>query len=153
MRMACCLALAALLTSAAPAHAQGERALVVVMPDARVGELADAGFHVAVASPAVDADAAGQTFLDISQGARVSTRVYDEDLPRFRLRPGGQISRWDFITKRADDAPADLVPGLLGQTILGVGGSTAYVGVRGRSHRAGGVRADNAQSADSGRGA
>ena len=144
MRMACCLALAALLTSAAPAHAQGERALVVVAPHDTVEGLAKLGFHVAVASPAVDADAAGQTFLDISQGARVSTRVYDEDLPRLRLGPGGQISNWLAIAERADDAPADLVPGLLGETV----GTTAYVGVRGRSHQAAAIAADESGTVD-----
>jgi hypothetical protein len=138
MRIACCLALAALLTSATPALAQDERALVVVWPHANVNFLADTGFQVAVASPAVDADAAGQTFLDISQGARVSTRVYDEALPRLRLQPHGQIADWDLIAERADDAPADLVPGLLGETV----GRTAYVGFRPRSHEAAAIAAD-----------
>jgi hypothetical protein len=140
MRMACCLALAAFLIPAAQADAQ--RALVVVTPNADVDTLAEVGFHVAVASPAVDADAAGQTYLDISQGARVSTRVYDDDLPRLRLGRDGQIADWDSIAARADDAPADLVPGLLGETI-GTGlRTTAYVGVRGRSHQAAVIAAD-----------
>ncbi len=146
MRIACCLALAAFLIPAAQANAQDERALVVVLPHddlfGRVDTLAGVGFHVAVASPAVGADAAGQTYLDVSQGTRVSTRVYDEDLPRLRLGPDGQISQWDLIAERADDAPADLVPGLLGETIAGAGGSTAYVGVRGRPHQAAAIAAD-----------
>lgn len=142
MRIACCLALAALLIPAAQANAQDERVLVVVLSNGDVDMLADLGLHVAVASPAVDADAAGQTFLDISQGTRVSARVYDEDLPRLHLGPDGQISQWDSIAARADDAPADLVPGLLGQTIGLEGGATAYVGVRGRSHQAAAIAAD-----------
>ena len=95
MRMACCLALAAFLIPAAQANAQEQRALVIVVPDQNVSTLAEAGLHVAVASPAVDADVAGQTYLDISQGARVSTRVYDEDLPRLGEHPlltGGQTA-------------------------------------------------------------
>ena len=146
MRMACCLALAAFLLPAAQANAQPERALVVVLPNAdlyaRVDTMAGLGLHVAVASPAVDADAAGQTYLDVSQGARVSTRVYDEDLPRLRLGPDGQIAQWDLVAQRADDAPADLVPGLLGDTIARAGGSTAYIGVRGSSHQAAAIAAD-----------
>jgi len=68
--------------------------------------------------------------------------VYDDDLPRLRLGPDGQIADWDSIAARADDAPADLVPGLLGETI-GTGlGTTAYVGVRGRSHQAAVIAAD-----------
>ena len=142
MRTACCLALAALLIPAAQANAQGERALVVVLPNedlyARADALAGLGLHVGVASPAVDADAAGQAFLDMGQGARVSTRVYDEELPRLRLGPDGRIADWDAVVARAEDAPADLVPGLLGETV----GSTAYVGVRGRSHEAAAIAAD-----------
>lgn len=142
MRIACCLALAAFLIPAAQANAQDERALVVVLPHgnlyANVQAMAGVGLHVAVASPAVDADAAAQTYLDVSQGARVSTRIYDEDLPPLRLGPDGQISDWGFIAERADDAPADLVPGLLGETV----GSTAYVGVRGASNQAAVIAAD-----------
>jgi hypothetical protein len=96
MRIACCLALATFLIPAAQANAQEERALVLVMPHdellfSDVSSLAEAGFHVAVASPAVDAEASGQTFLDISQGARVSERAYDEELPRFRLGADGRF--------------------------------------------------------------
>ena len=144
MRIACCLALAAFLIPAAQANAQDERALVVVTSHVDVDALADLGLHVGVASPAVDSDAAGQTYLDVSQGARVSTRVYDQDLPRLRLEPGGQISQWDFAVERADDAPADLVPGLLGETV----GSTAYVGVRGHSHQAAAIAADASGKVD-----
>ena len=136
MRIACCVALAALLIPAAQANAQDRRALVMVVADQDVGTLAEAGFHVAVASPAMDADGAGQMFLDLSQGARVSARVYDEELARLRLGPDRQIADWDRIAARADDAPADLVPGLLGETIGAAMGTTAYVGVRGRSHQA-----------------
>jgi hypothetical protein len=153
MRMACCLALAALLLPAAQADAQDERALVVVLPHsdlyADVDALAGVGLHVAVASPAVNADAAGQTYLDVSQGARVSARVYDEDLPKLGVGPGGQISGWDAIAQRAADAPADLVPGLLAETIAGAGGSTAFVGVRGRSHQAAAIAADASGRVDS----
>jgi hypothetical protein len=153
MRIACCLALAAFLIPAAQANAQEQRALIFVVPNddllGRAEALAELNLHVAVASPAVDADAAGQTYLDISQGARVSTRVYHDDLPRLRLGPDGQIVPWDFVAERADDAPADLVPGLLGETIAGSGGSTAYVGVRGRSHQAVAIAADASGRVDS----
>ena len=148
MRIACCLALAAVLAPAGQAEAR--QALVVVTPDADVDTLAELGFDVAVASPAVDADGAGQTFLDISQGARVSTRVYDEDLPRLRIGSDRRIAGWDVVTARADEAPADLVPGLLGETIGTSMGSAAYVGVSGGSHEgaviAAGVSGDVAAS-------
>jgi hypothetical protein len=146
MRLACCLALAALLIPAAQANAQSERALVVVLPHgdlySRVDTMAGLDLHVAVASPAVEADAAGQTFLDVSQGARVPGRVYGEDLPRLSVDPGGEVSRWEAIAERAEDAPADLVPGLLGETIVRAGGTTAYVGVRGSPHQAAPIAAD-----------
>ena len=73
-------------------------------------------------------------FLDISQGARVSTRVYDDEIPSLRLLPNGRIAGWEAAVARAEDAPGDIVPGLLGQAIQNAGGRTAYVGVEGLTH-------------------
>lgn len=139
MRIACCLALAAFLIPAAQANAQGERAVVAFLPAAD-----DAGLlerlevrgpgAVAVTSPTVGGYDPRQMFLDISQGARVSTRVYDEELPSFRLLPTGRIAGWRAALERAEDAPGDIVPGLLGETVRRAGGRTAYVGVTGLTH-------------------
>jgi hypothetical protein len=89
---------------------------------------------VAVTSPTVGGYDPRQMFLDISQGARVSTRVYDDELPSLRLLPSGRIAGWEAAVRRAEDAPGDVVPGLLGQAVQNAGGRTAYVGVQGLTH-------------------
>jgi hypothetical protein len=65
-----------------------------------------------------------QTYLDIGQGNRVSEHLYSDPLP-IAIPRGRQVPHWARIVARADSAPADIVPGLLGgalrsrrQTIL-----------------------------------
>ena len=89
---------------------------------------------VGVTSPTVGGYDPRQMFLDIGQGARVSTRVYDDELPRLRLLPNGRIAGWEAAARRAEDAPGDVVPGLLGQAVQNAGGRTAYVGIEGLTH-------------------
>ena len=58
-----------------------------------------------------------QTYLDISQGNRIDDVLYDRPLQPLQssyLR----VPRWSEIVRRADAAPANLVPGLLGSTLL-----------------------------------
>ena len=59
---------------------------------------------------------AEQTYLDVSQGNRVSESLYDGDLPRV-LPHGSSVPGWERIVVRADSAPADIVPGLLAGTL------------------------------------
>ena len=118
MRIACCLALAALLIPAAQANAQDDRALIAFLPaadDAGLLERMERLGAVGVTSPTVGGYDPRQMYLDIGQGARVSTRVYDDELPTLRLLPNGRIAGWEAAVRRADDAPGDVVPGLLGQ--------------------------------------
>ena len=63
-----------------------------------------------------------QTFLDIGQGNRVDEDLYDGDLPRLYVRDG-RVPRplWDRTVARADNAPANIVPGLLASTLAGAG--------------------------------
>jgi hypothetical protein len=61
-----------------------------------------------------------QTFLDMGAGNRVFTSLYGPELPvmtRFRKRVPG----WPLIVERADDAPAQIVPGLLGSEVREAG--------------------------------
>ncbi len=61
-----------------------------------------------------------QTYLDIGQGNRVFTSLYDREppvLPRF----GDRVPNWNEILERADSAPAEIVPGLLASTLLDEG--------------------------------
>ena len=106
---------------------------------------------VAVTSPTVGGYDPRQMFLDISQGARVSTRVYDDEIPSLRLLPSGRIAGWDAAVARADDAPGDIVPGLLGQAVQNAGGRTAYVGVEGLTHDEAVAAADQSGFVDTGR--
>ena len=65
---------------------------------------------------------AEQTYLDITQGNRVFDSLYSSDLPPL----GRDCSAWPAVLKRADSAPADIVPGLL-QSSLEAAGSAVRV--------------------------
>ena len=71
-----------------------------------------------------------QALLDLTQGTRVSRAAYDPDEePKLALYPdgrGGLIQGWLDARARAESAPADIVPGLLGQTVPG---GIAYAGL------------------------
>jgi hypothetical protein len=64
---------------------------------------------------------AEQTYLDIGQGNRVFDSLYDSKLPA-KLGVGVCGSRYSrTVVDRADSAPADIVPGLLGLTLKRAG--------------------------------
>ena len=59
-----------------------------------------------------------QTFIDITQGNRVSESLYDGDLPLIRFGATGVAAvDWEAIRDRADRAPAQVVPGLLTEAL------------------------------------
>ena len=61
---------------------------------------------------------AAQTFLDLSQGNRVSESLYESDLPFLHFDAEGVApADWQAVVERAEDTPADIVPGLLGDTL------------------------------------
>ncbi|MBM3668042.1 MAG: hypothetical protein FJW90_11315, partial [Actinobacteria bacterium] len=63
---------------------------------------------------------AAQTFLDIGAGNRVFTSLYPIELPlitRFAKRVPG----WPLVVWRAEEAPAEIVPGLLGTSVREAG--------------------------------
>jgi hypothetical protein len=66
---------------------------------------------------------AEQTYLDITQGNRVFDSLYDSALPPL----GRDCSAWPAVVRRAESAPADIVPGLL-QTTLREAGTVVRVG-------------------------
>lgn len=74
------------------------------------------GIAPGLLSAGLDHVPAAQTYLDISQGNRVSDSLYDGELPPIR-RLGSQIKDWDRIRTRGLSAPADIHPGLLAQTL------------------------------------
>jgi hypothetical protein len=83
-----------------------------------------------------------QTYLDISQGNRVFDSLYDSELP---AKAGGGIceSRYSrAVVERAESAPAEIVPGLLGSTLGRAGKSCAVrsLGLRGLAALVRGLR-------------
>jgi hypothetical protein len=60
-----------------------------------------------------------QTYLDISQGARVFNHFYDEDdaPPVLMTEHGVAPDVWEEVVARAESAPDEIVPGLLAQTL------------------------------------
>ncbi len=79
------------------------------------------GLAPGVMSAGLSDVAAAQTYLDISAGNRVFTSLYDEGLPVF-LPFGRRVPDWGVIVERAEDAPAEIVPGLLASTLRDEGG-------------------------------
>jgi hypothetical protein len=67
-----------------------------------------------------------QTYLDVSQGNRINKNLYDSDLPRLYVSDGRVPEAvWADVVERAEDAPADVVPGLLASTLADAGISVA----------------------------
>ena len=93
-------------------------------PGTSVGELAAAGLSPGVMSAGLGKVPAEQTYLDITQGNRVFGSLYDEDLVP-AVVPLNRPVRDRAVIERAESAPAEIVPGLLVETLRGVGRSLA----------------------------
>ncbi|MEA2423711.1 MAG: hypothetical protein QOH13_121, partial [Thermoleophilaceae bacterium] len=124
------------LAPAAPAAARPHAVIAFLPPGPGehrplLDELAARGMAIGVTSPTVGGFKVRQVGLDMSQGARIPTRLYSKEIGSLRLR-GGRLEGWDVALRRANKAPGDLVPGLLAQTILDAGGSVGWSGLRGR---------------------
>ena len=75
-----------------------------------------------IVSAGIGAVPVAQTFLDVSQGNRLNRSLYDGDLPRLYVRDGQVPERlWNRTLERAEDAPANIVPGLLASTLADSG--------------------------------
>jgi hypothetical protein len=91
--------------------------LVLLPKDTSVDELARVGLSPGLLSAGLGSVPAEQTYLDITQGNRVFDSLYDSELPAL----GRDCSAWGAVVKRADSAPADIVPGLLSRTLEAAG--------------------------------
>jgi hypothetical protein len=127
---------------ALPAVALGApRALIAFVPtepapkSPLLFDLAERDFSYGMASPSIGAYSKRQMLLDMSQGSRIANSAYPEKLKRLDLRldpdGGGQVKGFRRARSRADDAPGEVIPGLLADTLRGRGRSAAYVGVVG----------------------
>jgi hypothetical protein len=112
------LAAAALLALAAPVPAAAEDppagrvTVAIVPPGTTPTQLAGIdGMGIGLMSAGIGSVPPEQTYLDISQGTRIAQSLYPNPLPPL---PAGQ---WDRVVDRADGAPANITPGLLGQSL------------------------------------
>ncbi|MGC1166184.1 MAG: hypothetical protein WA862_08745 [Solirubrobacterales bacterium] len=114
------IAAVVLLVAAAPA---GARVSLVLLPQGTsVEEVAAAGMSPGLMSAGLGLVPAEQTYLDIGQGNRVFDSLYDSDLPPAAVpldRPVTDAA----VLRRAESAPAEIVPGLLAKTLARAGRS------------------------------
>jgi hypothetical protein len=107
-------------------------ALLVFLP-AGESELASVpGLSVGIMSAAQGQYSTAQLLLDITQGARVASSAYPDDHPpALSLQADGAtgtIEGWRAASRRAEDAPQLLRPGLLASRVPGGAG---YAGIAG----------------------
>jgi hypothetical protein len=140
------LVAAALFPGAALAAAKDEPSVVVaVVPSAatpaELGQIP--GMALGLLGAGIGPVPASQTYLDASQGNRVNPSLYGSPLPPLGpRRAGGRLAvprpAWARVRARADSAPADIVPGLLGSALERAGvasratpdaGTAAVIGV------------------------
>jgi hypothetical protein len=135
------LAVLAALCAAPAATAAAPRALILFVPtepapkSPLLFDLAERDFSYGMVSPSIGAYSRRQMLLDMSQGSRIANKAYPEKLKRLDLRldrqGGGRIGGFTRARRRAKDAPGDVVPGLLAQTVRRHGSSAAYAGIVG----------------------
>jgi hypothetical protein len=105
----------------APAQGgSGGRVVIAVLPSGVPVEALSRidGISPGIMSAGIGDAPPAQGFLDIGQGNRINERLYDSDLPALIVRDGRlDPELWDRIRERAEDAPAEIVPGLLGSTL------------------------------------
>jgi hypothetical protein len=103
--------------------------IALMPPGTTPAELARVpGMAIGLMSAGIGDVPAGQTYLDVGQGARTPPALYDQPLPVLHARRGAGTRipprAWNAVRKRANSVPADLVPGLFGST-LGAAGVSA----------------------------
>jgi hypothetical protein len=106
----------------APAAAKGRVVLVWLPSDTTIAQLAHAGLSPGVMSPGLGTVPPEQTYLDLGQGNRVFDSLYDRPLPE---RKRDLARWWREVVERAESAPAEIVPGLLGSTLKASGAARA----------------------------
>jgi hypothetical protein len=109
----------------AVAAANGEpRVTITILPHGTDAEdlVGIEGLAPGVLSAGIGKVPSPQTYLDITQGNRVSESLYDDELPYLRRSADGiRVNRWRAVIERAESAPAEIVPGLLASTLAGAG--------------------------------
>jgi len=85
-----------------------------------VDELARDGLSPGLMSAGLGTVPAEQTYLDITQGNRVFDSLYEDPLPPAPVALNRPV-RNRALAKRAESAPAEIVPGLLATTLAAAG--------------------------------
>jgi hypothetical protein len=108
----------AVLALPAPAAAgdPAKVSLAWLPPGTTVAQLATAGLSPGLMSAGLGTVPPAQTYLDISQGNRVFDSLYDSDLPPAAVPLNRPIEAAAAL-RRAESAPADIVPGLLAHSL------------------------------------
>jgi hypothetical protein len=114
------------------------RVVVAVLPPGTTPErLATVpGMSLGLMSAGIGGVPANQTYLDMSQGNRLDPTLYSSSRPRVGVLKAPGIVRvplgnWLTVRARAASAPADLVPGLLGTSLLRAGSASRATGSAG----------------------
>jgi hypothetical protein len=117
--MALTIALSLCLVAAPGAGAAGTtlpRAFLLFVPSSTtVRELADAGFSPGLMSAGLGTVTPEQTYLDIGAGNRVFDSLYDHELPPMPRRHC--LDWFEEARERAESAPDEIEPGLLGRQL------------------------------------
>ena len=120
------IALALLLVGPAAAAGKGHHrfdqptTLLAWLPSGTtVDRLAAAGFSPGLMSAGLGTVPAEQTYLDVGQGNRVFDSLYDTSLPPFSGSARSCPPWFEAATRRAESAPAEIVPGLLSSALIG----------------------------------
>jgi len=114
--LSACLVLA---PGAGAAPPQERAYLVFVPPSTTVKELAAAGFSPGLMSAGLGTVTPEQTYLDIGAGNRVFNSLYDH---RLGAPPPHACESWfDEVEERAESAPDEIEPALLGRAVHEVG--------------------------------
>ncbi len=96
--------------------ASAQVSLVLLPQGTSVEQIAADGMSPGLMSAGLGSVPAEQTYLDITQGNRVFDSLYDEELPRAEVPLNRPVTDAALL-RRAESAPADIVPGLLAQAL------------------------------------
>ena len=110
--------------AAAEAAAQPSVTIVIVPRGVRPDDLGNlsSGLAIGSMSAGLGSVSGDQTYLDVGQGNRLFNSLYPDPLPPMFVAGEQVPSRdWAAELERAADAPADLVPGLLVDTLREAG--------------------------------
>jgi hypothetical protein len=104
----------------AASTASAQVSLVLLPQGTSVRQIAGAGMSPGLMSAGLGSVAAEQTYLDVTQGNRVFDSLYDGALPRAQVPLNRPVTDAALL-RRAESAPADILPGLLAETLASAG--------------------------------